>query len=620
MTILLNIILSAICWCSPTGLEMGPDGRLLLAYEARETGNESTFIALSAAAPDAERWSPAGSIASSGGSLSDAVLWRGMRGELRMFYSEALPGQAPALMCSVLGNDGWSKAERIAEGRVSSRPVMLRSGLLVVALQKPDGSIGTLLSMDRGSSWMPGPGSITLTEKISDAANRPEIVPHRNGRLSLLSSAHGYQWRYRSVSSDFARSWSEPEPLFANPFQASCVTVLPSGKWLMVKNGKLDQRLFYVPDCLYAYLSDDEGATWYGGMRLDDRTDAVNPVVCAPGNGNVYIAWAYSPEDGHAAEIKLCRTSEAEIGMSTLPKALSPSWCTTAVDANKEAGKVFGDWYARATSSKGSWAKETIRVCSYNIELRNNKPGVPAWEYRLDYVDWLFREYDFDVVGVQEPWPPEYADLQRRLGDKWDSIVEFTRLDTGFGNSIFWKRDRVEKLDDGMFWYGELPADATGFGGSSPRLCIWAKFRDRRTGKIFFNFNSHFDFISLEASVVSSRLLLNKVREIAGDYPVFLTGDFNCSDGSPAMVLLAECGWLADSKVRAEKTENAEYSTVRRYVEFDKIDKNKYQIDHIYYSTGKTKVKFWKLIMDEHGGLRGGSDHMPIYIDWLISN
>ena len=271
------------------------------------------------------------------------------------------------------------------------------------------------------------------------------------------------------------------------------------------------------------------------------------------------------------------------------------------------------------TSSKGSWAKEPIRVASYNIELVSKKAGVPAWEKRLDYVNWLFREYDFDVVGVQEPWEPEYQDLRRVLGDTWDSIRACTRLDVpSFNNIIFWKKDRVEKLDDGVFWYTENPGQVGGFGGASSRLCIWAKFRDKKTGKIFFHFNSHFDFISMEAAVVSSRLLLQKVREIAGTYPSFCTGDYNCSDDSPAMKWIVQSGFLADSKTSAEKSLHAELSTVRHYKR--DIPKGTNQIDHVYFTVGKSKVKFWQLLLDEHNGLYGGSDHIPICVDWLVSN
>lgn len=495
----------------------------------------------------------------------------------------------------------------------------LRSGMLLRPIQQDSTTVGVEASMDRGRSWMPFGGSISIDQKVADGQNRPTLVPLRDGRITMLNQAHGYEWVYRSESSDFGGHWTEPRRMFYAPFTDYSLTVLPSGKWLLVKNGRLDQRLCYLPDGLYAYISDDEGLSWYGGMRLDARMDAVSPVACAPGNGSVYIAWAYAPEDGHAAEIRFSVTSEAEIGLSTLDVIRDAGKVSTIVDRNKEARSEYELWQKEVTSPRKDWARKPIRVASFNIEYKHDDPKRPTWEQRLPYVDWVVREYGFDVIGVQEPFEPEYHDLEKLLGDEYDSIFACTNPDKpDFSNAIFWHRSRVEKLDDGTFWYTEYPGHKHGFGGGSSRLCIWAKFRDRETGKVFFHFNSHYDFLSNEAMLVSSRLLLRKIREIAGTSPVFCTGDFNCSDGNPALDWIEDSGFMVDAKKKAARAENAEYSSMRRYKPV--VEKNGYQLDHIYVTAGSTKVKYWKLIMDDYDGMLGGSDHMPIYIDWIISN
>lgn len=515
------------------------------------------------------------------------------------------------------GGENWNTSSVLQP--MDQNFVRLRSGMLLRPLQKDSTSVGVEASMDKGRSWMPFGGSVHIDQKLADGRNRPLLLPLKKGRIVMLSQAHGYEWVYRSESSSFGQDWTKPERLFYSPFTAYSLTVLPSGKWLLVKNGRLDQRLCYLPDGLYVYLSDDEGVSWYGGMRLDGRMDAVKPVACAPGNGSVYIAWAYAPENGSAAEIRFCITSEAEIGQSSLDKIIDAARTKTIVDKNKEARAEYEKWQKKVTSTKGAWADKPIRVASFNIEYKHEDPKRPSWEERLPYIDWVVREYGFDVIGVQEPFEPEYHDLEKLLGDEYDSIFASTNLEKpDFSNSIFWKRSRVEKLDDGLFWYTEKPGMKNGFGGGSSRLCIWAKFRDRKTGKIFFHFNSHYDFLSNEAMLVSSRLLLCKIRQIAGTYPSFCTGDFNCSDGNPALDWIENSGFMVDAKKKAAKAENAEYSSMRRYAE--KVEKNGYQLDHIYVTAGSTKVKYWKLIMDEHDGMRGGSDHMPIYIDWIISN
>lgn len=513
--------------------------------------------------------------------------------------------------------DTWSKPSGIAD--IPHNQIRLRSGMLLRPVQKDSTSIGVEASMDKGGHWMPFGGGMRIDQKVADGRNRPVLMPLKNGRIAMLSQSHGYEWVYRSESADFGQSWSQPRRLFYSPFTDYYIGILPSGKWLLVKNGRLDQRLCYLPDGLYAYISDDEGVSWYGGMRLDGRMDAVKPVAAAPGNGSIYIAWAYAPEDGHAAEIRFAVTSEIEIGQSSLDVIREAGKTKTIIDKNKDARAKYELWQKTVTSAKKDWACKPLRVATFNIEYKHDDPGRPSWDERLPYIDWVVREYGFDVMGVQEPFEPEYHDLEKLLGSDYGSIFASTNLEKpDFSNAIFWKRSRVEKLDDGIFWYTEYPGHNKGFGGGSSRLCIWAKFKDKETGKIFYHFNSHYDFLSNEAMLVSSRLLLVKVREIAGTYPSFCTGDFNCSDGNPALDWIENSGFMVDAKKKAAKAENAEYSSMRRYAAT--VEKNGYQLDHIYVTSGSTKVKNWKLIMDDHAGLRGGSDHMPIYIDWIISN
>ena len=535
-------------------------------------------------------------------------------GKLSLTYSYGADNYS---ISSSDAGENWGKAIEAAVPR--AKPVALRSGMFLRPIQTGGSSIGVEASMDRGRSWMPFGGSIDINQKISDGNNRPVLVTLRDGRVAMLSLSHGYEWAYMSVSADFGQSWSTPSPLFYTPFQDYSLSILPSGKWLLVKNGRLDQRLCYVPDGLYVYLSDDEGKSWYGGMRLDGRMDTVSPVACAPGNGSVYIAWAYAPEDGHAAEIRFAVTSEAEIGQSMMDVIKDVTAARIIVDKNKDAKANFEKWHKDVTSSKGDWTSKTIRIASYNIEYKHDDPGRPTWEERLPYIKWVVGEYGFDVMGVQEPYEPEYNNLKELLGPEYESVFASTNLEQpDFSNAIFWKVSRVEKLDDGIFWYTENPGQKNGFGGGSSRLCIWAKFKDKETGKIFFLFNSHYDFLSNEAMLVSSRLLLQKIRGIAGTYPSVCTGDFNCSDGNPALDWIENSGFMVDAKKKAAKAENAAYSSMRRYAVT--VEKNGYQLDHIYVTLGSTKVKNWKLIMDEHDGMRGGSDHMPIYIDWIISN
>lgn len=78
----------------------------------------------------------------------------------------------------------------------------------------------------------------------------------------------------------------------------------------------------------------------------------------------------------------------------------------------------------------------------------------------------------------------------------------------------------------GSFWYSETPSapGSKGWDSYSPRMCNWVHFRIRANGREFYHFNSHFDHIGTTARAESAKLLVAKVREIAGGKTGLLHG------------------------------------------------------------------------------------------------
>lgn len=584
----------------PTSLIMPSEGRILCSLEADDA------VMLIRTDTDGGSWETVSVI----DKASRPVLWCGFGGKVWLFYT-----QNGSLMMSIDG----SPAREIAKGYCSSAPTVLRNGmtLLPVCMEEGEERIGMLMSMDRANSWMLRPTGIRLNEKIPTASPDPVLIPYRDGRLAMMLRGTGYQWLWNATSRNFGQSWESLRKLIYAPDVHSAMALLPSGRWMIAKNGRLDQELHYTPDKLFVYLSEDEGCTWYGDLILDDRKFAMDPCICAPGNGYIYVMYRYCPDDGSCCEVKFVKTSEVEVNNAVPSRSAHAQTNLTAAVADLRA-KEFARTVKPYTSTKGKPSGKPLTVASFNIEYRNAGQGAP-WEDRLVFVNEVFRSHDFDVVGVQEPFRPEYDDLCRVLGDRWESIFACTDLvKNNFSNSIFYKKERIELLDNGIFWYTEIPGKARGFGGASSRLCIWAKLRDKTSDNVFFIFNSHFDFISYEAMMTSARLLASKVREIAGDCPAFCTGDYNSADGNPAMQYLAAGPFLKDTMTDARKAVNPKMSTMGRYKPIDKVAMNGYHIDHIFYTPGISRVDSWEILCEQHNGLWGGSDHNPIKIQWQI--
>ncbi|MGM9763031.1 MAG: endonuclease/exonuclease/phosphatase family protein [Candidatus Cryptobacteroides sp.] len=590
----------------PSGLAATKGGVLVAALQA---DNSSILIKGNATA---DSWTQFMKL----DGATDAVLWRGFAGELRLFYTHS--GDICMRICPAPDSepDVWTDAVVIAKGYCSSAPVALRNGaVLLPVFLSEKGSPGVLFSMDRADSWIALPAKADIPEKVRTQRPDPILLPYRNGKLLMLNRGTGYQWRWGSLSADFGRSWTPADKFIYSPDTPMSVSVLPGGKWLAVKNGRLDQELYYTPDRLIAYLSDDEGKSWYGDLIIDSRVDAVHPCVCAPGNGYIYLMYAYKPHNGQCSEVWCVRTSEMEINNAAATRNMEAANRFPVASATVDS---YVKDIAPYMNTKGRPSGAPLTVATYNIEYRNPGEGAP-WEERLKYVNELFRQHNFDVVGVQEPHRPEYDELCTALGDKWGGIFACTNLEKDdFSNSIFYRKERVELLDNGIFWYTEVPGKPRGFGGISSRLCIWAKFRDRTDGNVFFVFNSHFDFVSHEAMMTSARLLVSKVREIAGGYPALCTGDYNSPDANPAMRYLAEGPWLMDSMTRAKKSVNPKSDSRGRYRTRDNHPQNSNHIDHIFFTPGLSRVDSWEILSEPHCGLTAGSDHNPIKIQWQI--
>lgn len=181
---------------------------------------------------------------------------------------------------------------------------------------------------------------------------------------------------------------------------------------------------------------------------------------------------------------------------------------------------------------------EPIRVASYNIQYDNRNEEAGRWENRKEIVCRLLEAEDFDIFGAQEPYKFQIEDMAAALpGYTWigTSVTGEDNVERRHFNPIFYKTDKFEVLESGSFWYSETPnVPNTKFSDSySPRMCNWAHFRVKATGKEFFHFNSHFDHIGTVARAESAKLLIEKVAEIAGKTPAFCTGDTSTRTSRP---------------------------------------------------------------------------------------
>ena len=180
----------------------------------------------------------------------------------------------------------------------------------------------------------------------------------------------------------------------------------------------------------------------------------------------------------------------------------------------------------------------SIKYASFNIRYANGDKGtVNCWENRRDSLCGFIRAQRFDVVGAQEVLNRQKKDMMSRLPEYGYVGVGREDGDTkGEAAAILYLKSRWSLVRSGQFWLSETPdvVASVGWDAALTRICTWALLRDTLTNRQLMAVNTHFDHVGKKARRESAKLILRKIREIVGDTPFVLTGDFNVEPSDPA--------------------------------------------------------------------------------------
>ena len=240
-----------------------------------------------------------------------------------------------------------------------------------------------------------------------------------------------------------------------------------------------------------------------------------------------------------------------------------------------------------------------MKVGTYNIRYDNTgdlRKG-NQWERRCPVIASLIRFHDFDVLGTQEGFEHQMTDLQKLLPEH--ACVSFGRDDgklKGEHVGIFYRKDRFEVLESGMFWLSEHPdKPGKGWDADLSRICTWAKLRRTPDGKPFCFLAVHLDHRGNLSRTESMKLLLSKASTLSNGAPFFLVGDFNTDQNSDAFRSLTAEGRLEDAAERAE----IRYLLNGTANRFDPDSKTESRIDHVFVSPG-TRVRRFGVLTDSY--------------------
>jgi endonuclease/exonuclease/phosphatase family metal-dependent hydrolase len=249
----------------------------------------------------------------------------------------------------------------------------------------------------------------------------------------------------------------------------------------------------------------------------------------------------------------------------------------------------------------------TVSVMSFNIRLGAANDGENSWEYRRDAVVGMIETESPDVVGLQEAMTMQNDYLAEKL-------PAYTQLGVGRDDGVaagefmrvLYKTERYDALDSGNFWLSETPDEVSrGWDGACNRMVTWVKLREKGTDREFYFFNTHLDHQGEVARSEGVKLLVRKIKEIAGKATLFVTGDFNAPQTDPIMQpMLKE---FVSARDTAPETDHR--GTFNGWGSAP----NSFVIDYIF-SRNATAVSF--RTVTENYGVPYVSDHYPIVADF----
>lgn len=255
--------------------------------------------------------------------------------------------------------------------------------------------------------------------------------------------------------------------------------------------------------------------------------------------------------------------------------------------------------------------KEALRIGTFNLRMDTPSDGEYSWSHRKDMVNDLIRFYGFDLFGTQEGFTHQLNDILRLGSYRFIGAGRDDGKEAGEHCAIFYRTDRFKVLDQGNFWLSEHPEKpGRGWDGTCcNRICSWGKFEDLRSGKQFYFFNVHYEYEGDVARRESSRLMISRIKSIAGDSPVFLTGDFNAMPTEEPIRILYDSGLLHDSY---QITKEAPFGPICTYHGYDSTVNTKDRLDYIWVTDGIEIDKYGVLTNTLYG--RSPSDHFPVMV------
>ncbi|MCB1225274.1 MAG: exo-alpha-sialidase, partial [Verrucomicrobiales bacterium] len=317
------------------GLERTPGGRLWACWVAGGDSPAAYFV-LASSDDEGQTWSQPRFVLDSHDpslpaprSILVGNLWTDPLGRLWLIFDQSMDmfdGRAGvwAMICEDADaeNPVWSAPRRLWHGVTLNKPTVLSNGewMLPVSLDQRPGfgrfkgcfsnldplrGANVMVSTDQGATWQLRGRAVFPHPDWHEHI----IIEKKDGTLWMLArTARGMM---QTTSTDGGNTWAEPQDAsIKQPNARFFIRRLASGRLLLIKHG--DQIDAHPGrEKLSAWLSEDDGQSWQGGLILDDRKGVSYPDGLQAPDGSIFIS--YDRNRAKDGEILLARFTEEDV-------------------------------------------------------------------------------------------------------------------------------------------------------------------------------------------------------------------------------------------------------------------------------------------------------------------
>lgn len=335
---------------------------------------------------------------------------------------------------------------------------------------------------------------------------------------------------------------------------------------------------------------------------------------------------------------------------------------------------------AESASFEDDKPANALRVGTYNvwsdkdredkIGSRDDKYVYRAWDYAGDAVGALIAAMDCDVCGINEISSNMYAsgksasleDAIKQYTNEytyslnWPNAVDEswwkTSYDYTYCNGFIYKSADLTLNASGKFWLNSSGSTSSDNASGGKRTCVWAKFTQKSTSKVFYFAVAHLSIESQgsgdgaaagEWNLATAKNLISylKTRSGAGNSDrIILVGDMNASntttnkgfqyivntyseETNSTLPFTDARDYLASQNKLSASENGYPGTSVGTWNMGSYIKSESHRFDHIMYrnvtvSNYKCYKKTFTVGADSSNTLWYPSDHLPLSVDVVL--